>query len=312
MKVCKNNYIEELRNIINLKAKYQKVMLLFDDNISNLEINKVYDSVKDLCIYNQINFKDLGDEIFNGYRLIIYYCKVESFLKHSFDRAEFINVFLPKDDNILPYFLSHDNSLSNNEDYLIIENNNVDFSFLASVNFNMFYNYFYNLTIGKHIIPNIITAKQEITQNNIINQLSNLSSDMKFIDIDIVKSTKINYDKIILVDLIVLDAFLLLINAIKNKNITLVDVYKTAKEDFKLIDKFYKMYYDETFINLIILNYNCLYNYCVKTKDKIKELICYCDVEKQDVDDMIKQLKDYAQNSDGLTAYMYLYNIFGS
>ena len=85
MKLCYDNPLKELKKIIEINAKYQKVMLLFDDSVSNVEIREVYDTIKQDCIYNQSNILELDDkEIFNGYKLIIYFCSADGFLKCDF------------------------------------------------------------------------------------------------------------------------------------------------------------------------------------------------------------------------------------
>ena len=73
--------------ILNLiYAKYQKVMLLYDDSVSNIQIQEVYHSIKGICVYNQSEIASLDkNEIFNGYKLIIYFCSVDGFFNFYFD-----------------------------------------------------------------------------------------------------------------------------------------------------------------------------------------------------------------------------------
>ena len=52
MKICNDNPIKEIKNIVQEKAKYQKVMVLFDENVSNIETQSIYQEIKDICIYN--------------------------------------------------------------------------------------------------------------------------------------------------------------------------------------------------------------------------------------------------------------------
>ena len=72
MKICVENKLQEVKKIILQKAKFQKVMLLFDDSVSNFEIAEIYNEIKEFCVYNQSNISSLKeDEIFDGYRFFI-------------------------------------------------------------------------------------------------------------------------------------------------------------------------------------------------------------------------------------------------
>ena len=82
MKIINENPLKEIKNIVETKAKYQKVMFLFDDNVSNIKIREIYEEIKGFCVYNQANIKELEkEELFNGYSLIIFHCSIDSFLK---------------------------------------------------------------------------------------------------------------------------------------------------------------------------------------------------------------------------------------
>ena len=59
MKICNDEFYKEIKNIVQTKAKYQKVMLLYDENVSSIDIAKIYNSIKELCIYNQCNIDDI-------------------------------------------------------------------------------------------------------------------------------------------------------------------------------------------------------------------------------------------------------------
>ena len=124
-----------------------------------------------------------------------------------------------------------------------------------------------------------------------------------FVDIEILKECDLTYEEIVLVDLLLIDAFLLLIAGIKNQNLMLVDVYKSAKEDISLIDKFYRLYHNEMILRMIILNYNCLYNYCLKTKQKIIDFMAFMDFETTSVNRVIEKIKLFAKNDNEIIVY---------
>ena len=310
MKICYDNPIKEIKNIVQQKAKYQKVMLIFDDSVSNLLISEIYNNIREFCVYNQSKIQDVDlVEIYNGYRLVIFCCCVDDFLKCEVNREEFVNIYFPQDSFMLPYYLTNKSTIQKRDDYLIIDHNKIDLSMMSSVYFNMFYNYFKNLLIGQNQLIDF-SFNKEISQYNILNFINEMKEDCFFLDVDILKKCDLTYDDIILIDLLIVDAFLLLITSVKNQNLMIVDVYKSAKDDNDLIEKFYKLYHNETFVNLILLNYNCLHNYCLKTKQKIVEFISFCDVNSLKVESVMKRIKNYAKNDDNIIAYLYLYDFF--
>ncbi len=312
MKIYYEVNVEEVRKIIIAKAIYQKVLLIYDETTSKTEIDEIYEQIKDICIYNRQNIHTLDmNEVYNGYRLLIFYCSAENFLKNSFDRSEFVNIYCVKDRWFLPYFLSVKNELLlNDKNYLMIENKDVDISIIASLNFNMFYNYLLNLINGEDYYKFSYSPK-EITQQNIISYLNNLNSNMIFLDIDILKQQGMNYKDLFIIDIMILDAMILFFESIKNNEVMMVDVYKASKIDFDKIDKFYKFSKNVNLLNLIILNYNCLYNYCLKTKENVLELMKLCDVDYLNIDELFEKLKLYSKNDNDVMGYMYFYNIFG-
>lgn len=313
MKICKEDFFKEIKNIVQTKAKYQKVMLLFDENVSSIEIANIYNNIKELCIYNQCNIDKIDiNEIYNGYRLLIYYCNAEKFLNLNIQTDEFVNVFCPISDAILPFFLNNNNLKSSADNYLIIDNSKLDISMMTSMCFNKFYHYISGLLGMKNKTYNFDINNNEITQYNTIKTINEIEEDLVFIDVDILKKTKLSYKYLPLIDLILINAFLLVITSIKNQNYMLVDVYKSVKEDESLIEKFYKLYNNETFTNIIILNYNCLYNYCIRTKQKILECFNIYDISQTEIEKVITMVKDYAKKDTGLLSYTYLYNVFSA
>ncbi len=310
MKICTMSPIEEIKKIVLKKAKFQKVMLLYDNDVSCLEINEIFEVLKGNCIFNKSSMDNIDEnEINNGYRLVIFYCCVDSFLRCDFNLSEFINIFFPTQSAFLPYFVSNDCSLNNSESYLIVDMQQCDLAMISSINFNFFYNDLKKLMKGLRPSWNLPVINH-ITNEYLFELLNKLESGVFFLDLDIIKKQGIEYKHIIVVDLILIDAFLLLILSIKSKQMMLVDIYKSMKDDMKLIQKFYNLYNNEMFTNILLLNFNCIYNYCLKAKQKIKDLMCLVEIEQEEVEIIIEKVKNYAKESDELIAYLYLYNIF--
>lgn len=311
MKIIKGNCLQELKKIVQSKAKFQKVMLLFDDSISNVEISEIYECVKGECVYNQSHVSSIDkNEIYNGYKLIIYCGTVEGFLKLNLDLQEFVKVFIIKENRVLPYFLTNNNKIDGAENFLIIEENLTDLQMFASVWFNAFYNYFKYLMFGKNNFIQWPLINEEVTQINVCEFVSNLDEEFEFADMLIVKEAEVDYKDIVIVDLILINAFLLLIEAIKSRNYMLVDVFKATNEDENEIDRFYKLFNNEQFVNSIILNYHCLHSYCIKTKQKILQLLDFVECDLNKVNDLTEQVKSIVKKNCGLLGYLYLYDIF--
>lgn len=312
MKINYGNIKVEIKNIVQTKGKYQKVMLLFDDFVSNLEIKEIYSEIKDFCIYNQCHINQVDkNELNNGYRVVVYLCCADNFLKAGISNADFINVFCPKDKGMLPFFLTDECCCNSAENYLLLEKTQVDVGLISSICFNQFINYFENLMNGESKAIDFIFASQEIFQHNIINQMEKIDKNLKFFDIELMKNCSLPYEKLALVDLILINAFFVMITSIKNQKLMIVDVYKAAKENGELIDKFYSLVNNNAFTSIVILNYNCLYNFCEKTKQKILNCVNVFNFNNNDVEEVVKEIKEYAKQDKGLLSYLYLYNIFG-
>lgn len=309
MKIFSKENLKELTNIINLKAKYQKVMLLYDDTVSNLLIGNIYNLIKSNCIYNQSNINNIDyNELNNGYKLIIYLCATDNFLKLDFDRDEFINVFISTDGCVLPYCLGVNNSVDIKNCYLFLQENAIDIALSSSMCFSTFYNHIKGILNLENNNINFDFSQNFINQNNLINNLE-MMQDFEFVDMDILKKTKIEYRYLNIIDLMLIDAFLVLITSIKNNTLSYVDVYKACKQDYDLLNKLYSMANNESFKTLVLINYNCLKSLCLKTKEKILNF-CVCEITEQEVDGILIKLKEYSKNCNNVLSYFYLYNIF--
>ena len=311
MEIFYDNRINEIKNVIEIKAKYQKVMLLYDENVSNCLKGDIYNEIKELCIYNEMDINNINEqEIFNGYKAIIYLCFTNSFLKCSFNRSEFVNLYCPLDEFLLPYFISSDNKIAVGNNFLFLQSMNVDSLMIVSIYFNRFFNYLNELIMNGNRELDFGLEEKEITIYNMIESLQRFNDNSSFVDLDVIKKTGIAYEDVAVVDLMLINSFYVLITSIKNNSVMLVDSYKGAKDDYELLDKIYKIYNDETFKNMVTLNYNFLYNFLNKTKQNILELINIVDFNVQDIDNKIKKLKSYAKESNNLISYLYVYNIF--
>lgn len=308
MKVLKND-LEEIYKLVSTKAKFQKVMVLFDENSSNSEVYEIYNSIKEICIYNQSDIATLDlNELNNGYRMIVYLCSAKNFLKLNFDKSEFINLCIIKGKEILPFCVNVDNRIMKKNTYLLINGEFFDLSLQSSLYFNKFYNYLYNVVNLKE--NNIVDFKENSNTLSLFNKLEHICDEFVFADLDIISKTNIDCKHLCVLHLILINAFLLILQNVKNKSLTLVDVYKVCKDDYGMLDKFYAMAENELFYTMINLNYNYLINLCLKVKEEILNHFIVCDLSEDEVENIFNELKAYAKNSNNLIGYLFLYDFF--
>ena len=302
---------QKIKQIVKEKAKYQKVMLLTDCSTPNSLANLILSEIKDVCVYNILNINADLSEIYNGYKMLIVICSTNSFLQSNIRISEFFCVYLPTDEYIFPYFLNENNSLNKADHTLFLKTSSLDTSVYTSLLFNRFYNFLFDLIYAQTSEIEFIFDIGNITQKNILKMLENLPQDRRLIDIDVIKKFNIDFQDLCLVDYLLISAFNIVINAIKFKAYELVDVYKSAHENYTLIDKFYAMTNNQLFINLITLNFNKLNSACDKTKQSIFEFLKYSKISNKHVSEIIEKIKNYCKTSDNILSYLYLYNVFG-
>lgn len=305
---------KDIVKIVASKSRYQKVMLIYDDTTSNLDVMNIYESIKELCIYNQINISietDIEAKVNDGYRTLIFMCDVDKFLSLNIDRKDFVNIYIVTDNSILPYFLNSNKELISTEDYLVLNSSAVDVSALTSIYFNKFYNYLRNLLVMK---PNSFefNFSHEVTTNKVLEGIEDIKdSEMLFKDIELIKIANISYEKLPLVDFILISALTVLIRSVKTHSLSMVDVYKSAGDDYALIDKFYAMYNNESLIGLINLNFYFLSTAVEKTRDKLLEILSVSyQYDRKEIDNIIEKIRIYSKTDTGILGYLYLYNIF--
>lgn len=303
-----NNEYNQIRKIVETRAKYQKILLIHDEYVSETEISNIYQQVKGLCVFNRIQLGQDASEIYNGYKLLIFVMSANSFLKFNYDIEEFACVFIPQTEHILPFFLNNDCQRSEGERYLLISNPIADTNAISSLYFNSFFNYLNDLLCFQFASKHLDFSEKEISQVNIIKSIEQTDVELQFIDIKLAKEKSIDYEQIVILDFVLICAIMCVINAIGNKSVELVDFYKTCKEDLDCVDKYYAMQNNQSLIKVVELNFNFLFNACVKTKEKILSFIF--NFANDNVLDIIDKVKQFSQHDKGLIGYLYLYNVF--
>lgn len=302
---------QKIKKIVKEKAKFQKVMLLTDSSSSNSLTNLISNEIKEFCVFNILNIGADLSEIYNGYKMLIIICSTNSFLQSNIRVSEFFCVYLPTDEYILPYFLNEANSINQTDCTLFLKTSSLDVSVYTSFLFNRFYNFLFDLLYTQTSEIEFDFNVGDITQKNILNEIKKLLAHWDLIDIDIIKKCNINFQDLCLVDYLLISSFNIVITAIKNKAYELVDVYKSVRENYALIDKFYAMANNQLFKNLITLNFNKLNLACDKTKQTIFEFLKYHVISNEHVTEIIEKIKNYCRTSDSILSYLYLYNVFG-
>ena len=285
MTILRGECNQHIYDVVEKYAKYQKVMLVFDEGVSCLKTTEVYNFIKDICIFNQCNCSELNDEIFNGYKLLVFICSTDSFLKIKIKIDEFLNVFCPTDCNVLPFLVDTNNRINNSNNFVIVEKNVIDVSMVSSLIFNKFFNMMKNLnTVDFDCVDKGVFL--EDLNFDVLPQFENLDENDEFIDVDILRKCSLNYKLLPVVDIILIDAFLIVFQAVKQQQLSLVDVYKSCREDYDKVDRFYAMINNENFASVIKLNFSFLTGLLVKYKSKIKDcldVVELCDEEVESV-----------------------------
>ncbi len=302
------NNLQEIREIVERKAKYQKVMLIYDNHAKSNEMLDIYENIKDICVFNKISINSNIDEIYNGYKVLIFCVSSDSFLNFRKDIREFVNIFVNHDGNFLPFYLDCDLKISSEERYLLIDKNSMDVAMVSSICFNRFYAYLNDLLYYQTGNVKFDFFNKEITQHNVVDELNNIVDNFTFVDLKIIQEKGLKCDDIILIDFILICAFLTLIFSVGNKTYELVDTYKICKDNQELIDKFYALQTNQALVRFLELNYNFLITACKKTKEIILDLMP--NVNEDKVLQLIDKVKSYSKECDNILAYLYLYNIF--
>ncbi len=308
MNIIYKNFYEELNISVKKYAKYQKVLLLYDDCVTNSEINSVESAVKGECVFNKADINKFDYTlVYDGYKMLIFLCGVDSFLKIKFDISEFVNFFFCVDNNQLPYLIP---KIKNAHNYLCLEYNKIDVNIITSVYFNKFYKYLCDIFYNQNSRIELDFSLSEITQSKALAFTDGLDTNFDFVDLDLIKNANIEYKYLPLVDYLLISAFQIIISAIRTHTLNLVDIYKSCREDENKIEQFYAMTKNAVLPNIIEINYNILSIACEKTKTRIKEYLvlsldCY-----ENIDSIINKMKDYCKHTNNLLSYLYLYNIF--
>jgi len=284
-------------------------MLVYDAETSETEISFVYEKIKDICIFNKLEINEDLSEIYNGYKLIVFCVSANSFLKFNYDIEEFVSIFISKDENVLPFYLNHNNHKSSGERYLYAHNSIKDIVAISSLKFNKFYNYLTELMNFQFSQAKFNFFEDYMLGCNSSLDLDYIDENMHFVDIEIAKKTGLDYNNILIMDFVLICGFLCVINSINNHTLELVDTYKAIKEDINLIDKFYALQTNQTFVKIVELNLNFLVSVCGKTKQDILNFIS--DYDEYETNLVINKVKTYAKENDSLVSYLFLYNIFG-
>lgn len=309
MTIIKSNNNNQLAEIVKSKARYQKVMLIYGETVAPNDIFDIHQQIKEFCIYKESEIKSLDlNEVYNGYKLLIFLCSADEYLKLNLNVEEFVSIFIPQDEGYMPFFL---NCNTNNQNYLVLNNSVIDINILSSSVLNVFINYFKCLITMKENPIEFEFDNKIINQNTTVETMNNLSS-LSFVDIEILKKHNIEYKYLQVIDLIIINAFLTFLSSIREHSLMMVDIYKSANDDFDLIDKFYDLAFDNSFLNIINLNFRCLYNLASKTKEKVLEnFVIPGDLTNEKLNKLFFEIKEYAKNSKGILSLLYLYNIFG-
>lgn len=308
MRYVFENEKEKIKEEILKKAKFQKVMLLYDDSVTNFQIEEIKNLIKNDCIFNSMCLKNFDNaELNKGYKLVIYLCDLNSFLRLDFDRTQFSNLYFSQG-TMLPYFVNIGKKIDF-DDLIVLKDNTFDNLSNKSMIFNRFYNYIFDIFFKQKCEFDCCETKKEITLNSVFCALNETQEGFSFVDLKILKENQLDYKYLLLIDVILVNAFLCLFQTLKNKNISMVDVYKVARDNEDLIDKFYSIAQDKTFLDLINMNMAVLMQMLTKTKKELLENIFF-NFSTSEINYVFEKVKNSVKNDKGILSYLYLFNIF--
>lgn len=297
---------DSLTAMVEQYAKYQKVMLIYDDCVSNSQIDDLYQEIKNICIFNKIDVKNENlNEVYNGYKMLIFFCQPESFLKIKINLDEFVNIMVVEHNRFLPYCLNQFNTKTSAKLFLIDDSVEVDKSAYSSIEFNVFYNFFNNLYYQQSEIK---IDEKKFFVNGFFAEINQLPEQFEFVDIDVLKKSSLDYAFLPIIDYILLAGFQTFFYAVKHQTLTMTDLYKTIKTDQNLIDKFYLLSQNQTIIFLIDYNYTELQQMLDQAINRVKNFIF--PVTDDCLAEILEKLKEYCKNCSGLLNYLFLYDMF--
>lgn len=154
-------------------------------------------------------------------------------------------------------------------------------------------------------------TETDILCSSALQLANNLESGFQIYDIPMLKECNIEYRMLPLIDYLLITGIMLLTRSARTHSTMLVDVYKSARDDERLINKFYAMNENNFFLELVNLNYNSLNFACESYREKLKNLLFTDKVAISKLESVTSKIKNYLKNTDGILGYLYLYDIFG-
>lgn len=305
MSITRKNY-DELLPIVEQHAKFQKVMLIFDNFTSNLTLQNIQNQIKEVCIFNKTSISSPNiNEVYNGYKMLIFCCEPESFLKLNLNLSEFVCVVI-NNSAYLPFTLNPNNNICETNIIMLPNKSSMDKPAYASLYFNEFYNYARNLYIQQD--DDFTLQITELSPRQLVSVLNSLPADFTFIDVDILRKSNLNYDCLPLIDFCLITGFETLFSCVKQHTLEMTDLYKSIRTDQQLIDKFYALAQNDALLTIVELNFNELTS---KIKHAKKHILSFMPTfTTETLKQVVEQVKDYAKDTSSIINYMFLYDVF--
>ena len=134
-----NEWLLSLKEITE-KVKYQKVLLVYSSMAKDGDITEIYDTIKDNVIFNKVQYECLDKSVVNnGYRMVILLCLGDEVLHLDYSVEDVINVYIPLDNSILPFFYLLGKHRTSQDCFMLIRDNNVDMRLNAHMEFLKFW-----------------------------------------------------------------------------------------------------------------------------------------------------------------------------
>lgn len=118
MKIINKDFEREISSLILQKAKYQKVVVCYDDSADGGLIDalssRLGKQVVLINFYLNQNIQDYFNVVQNGVRLVVYCVDANNYLKIKDDNNYLIKIFVPTEGYYLPYLTAGESVYCNN------------------------------------------------------------------------------------------------------------------------------------------------------------------------------------------------------
>lgn len=292
----------EIYKIVEERAKYQKVLILFDKQNYTKQLDQVVIKIKKNCVlfmadYSSLNEEQISKVLENDYKLVLISLTDENYIKlckyYDFS-AITIDIF---NGNILPVhlkenascYLFYENEKLNKTEQLYLSNYLVEWKWRS-------------LLTGKNFCIKENEIMCAFNKTDLI-ESSFFKCDEMWQELVDIKAE--DYDLYLFIRLMAIKYLFL---SFLTKTQIMIDVYKVYENNLEELNFIYLLYNDER-VNFVFKNYN---KYMLDYIDSSLTSQVETKYKKENIFNILRIINNLAKNikKDNLLKYCYLYGIF--